>query len=154
MSAEPRTDPYANCNFLVEVDSLVVAGFSEVSGLDVEMQPEEYQEGGVNEFTHKLPGRYDYPNAVLRRGLTDSRTLWDWANDTADDVGNGTLTRKNVRVILLDSVGSETWGWEFQEAYPVKWTGPEFGADQGSVAIESVELVHRGISNIPGRPPE
>ena len=36
--------------------------------------------------------------------------------------------------------------WDFKEAFPVKWTGPDLRADSGSVAIESVELAHRGLS--------
>lgn len=154
MSVEERADPYAGFRFLVEIDSLIVAGFSEVSGLELEMQPEDYQEGGVNHFTHKLPARFDHPNLVLRKGLTDSQTLWTWITETVQHVENGTLTRKNLRVIVLDSLGNESWGWEFQDAYPVKWSGPEFSADQGAVALESVELVHRGISELEGQPSE
>lgn len=152
MSAEGRADPYGNFRFLVEIDSLIVAGFSEVTGLELEMQPEEYEEGGVNEFTHKLPARVDHPNAVLRKGLTDSPALWNWIADTVGHVGSGTVTRKHVRLITLDSGGNETRGWEFRDAYPVKWSGPEFEADGGSVALESVELVHRGISRFDGGP--
>ena len=36
--------------------------------------------------------------------------------------------------------------WDFKEAYPVKYTGPDFRADSGAVAFESVELAHRGLS--------
>jgi hypothetical protein len=36
--------------------------------------------------------------------------------------------------------------WDFKEAYPVKYTGPELRADSGSVAFESIELTHRGLS--------
>lgn len=146
MSAKDRSDPYAGFRFLVEIDSLVVAGFSEVSGLELEMQPEDYPEGGVNRFTHKLPARFDQSNLVLRRGLTDSRELWDWIQGTVQSVENGSVARRNVRVIVLDSTGQESRGWEFLRAYPVKWSGPELSADQGSVAIESLELVHQGLA--------
>lgn len=146
MSAEGRADPYAGFRFLVEIDSLVVAGFSEVTGLEMEMSPEEYQEGGVNRFTHKLPGRFAHPNLVLRRGLTDSQALWDWVQETALGVESGSVERRNVRVIVLDSTGRESRGWEFLRAYPVKWTGPELSAGDGSVAVEALELVHDGLA--------
>lgn len=145
MSSERRADPYAGFRFLVEIDSLVAAGFSEVSGLELEMSTEEYEEGGVNRFTHKFPGRVSHPNLVLRRGLTDSLELWDWIQGTVGDVENGTIERRNVRVIVLDSTGEESRRWEFLRAYPVKWTGPEFSAGDGSVAIEALELVHEGL---------
>lgn len=146
MANEQRSDPYAGFRFLVEIDALIVAGFSEVSGLELEMQPEEYQEGGVNRFTHQLPGRYTHPNLVLKRGLTHSTELWDWVQHTVQDVENGTVERRNVRVIVLDTVGEEARGWEFLRAYPVKWTGPDLSADQAAVALETLELVHEGLA--------
>jgi phage tail-like protein len=146
VSAEGRTDPYVGFRFLVEIDSLVVAGFSEVSGLETEMSPEEYEEGGVNRFTHKLPGRVSHPNLVLRRGLTDSRALWAWMQETVLRVGDGSVPRRNVRVMVLDSTGAESRAWVFLNAYPVKWTGPELSAGDASVAIESLELVHEGLA--------
>jgi hypothetical protein len=36
--------------------------------------------------------------------------------------------------------------WDFKEAFPYKWTGPELRSDSSNVAIESVELAHRGLS--------
>lgn len=149
MSVSERADPFLDARFLIEIDSLVVAGFSEVSGLEVELETEEYAEGGVNTYTHSLPKQFDYPNLVLERGVTDSRTLWQWVEDAL----NGRIERKNVRVILLDSVGQERWGWEFREAYPVKWAGPELDADRASVAVETLELTHNGITAMEGLSP-
>ncbi|WP_152042259.1 phage tail protein [Salinigranum salinum] len=146
MSAE-RTDPYRGFRFHVEIDDLIVGGFSEVSGLEVEVRTEEYEEGGVNGFVHKLPTRVQHPNLVLERGLTDSTVFWDWIEATTSPP----VTRRNVRVLVLDSLGQETWGWECREALPVQWSGPTLQADQGTVALESLELVHRGISRM--RPP-
>jgi phage tail-like protein len=56
-----RIDPYLGFNFLVEIGSLVVGGFSEVTGLQAEVQTEDYREGGVNEYAHKLAGPTNYP---------------------------------------------------------------------------------------------
>lgn len=143
-----RTDPYRNYRFTVEIDSLIVGGFSEVTGLERELQTEEYNEGGANRFTHTFPDRMTHPNLTLKRGLTDSDTFWSWIQQ----VKYGLVERKNGRVLLLDTQGREVWGWEFLEAYPVKWTGPELRADQGSVAFETVELTHKGLSNLGGLP--
>lgn len=144
--------PYLGYDFLVEVDSLVVGGFSEVSGLEMTVQTEDVKEGGVNTFTHKLATGIEYPNLVLRRGLADA-TLWDWMHDVSRGLGLvPVVKRKNVRVILLDADGTEKWGWEFRDAYPVQWSGPDFDAAQNAVAMESLELVHRGITQMSGMP--
>ena len=144
-----RHGPYLDYRFAVELDALIVAGFAEVSGLERELETEEYEEGGVNHFTHSLPTRVSYPTLTLERGVTDSTELWDWAERAA----NGLIERKNVRVIILDEQGQEARGWEFRDAYPVRWAGPELSAEQGAVAMEALELTHRGISRLEGLPP-
>ena len=138
-----RTDPYMVFNFLVEIEGLVVGGFSEVSGLQVETVVQDYQEGGQNEYVHKLPGPARYPsNLVLKRGLTDIQTLWTWHQEVA----SGSITRRNGTIYLLDRQGQQAMWWNFKEACPVKWSGPELRADGNTVAMESIELVHRGLS--------
>jgi phage tail-like protein len=138
-----RNDPYMAFNFLVEIEGLVVGGFSEVTGLQIETVIETYREGGLNEYEHKLAGPTRYPsNLILKRGLTDIETLWSWHQD----VMQGTIERKNGTIYLLDRQRLPAMWWDFMEAYPVKWTGPDLRADSSTVAVETVELVHRGIS--------
>lgn len=138
-----RNDPYLSLNFLVEIEGLLVGGFQEVTGLQVETETEDYREGGVNEYVHRLAGPTRYPqNLVLKKGLTDIESLWSWHQD----VVAGTLTRRNGSIYLLDRAGLPAMWWNFTGAYPVKWSGPELRAEQGAVAVEQVELAHRGIS--------
>lgn len=146
MSLGDRNDPYLDFRFVVEIDSLIAGGFSEVTGVERELETETYDEGGVNTHTHTLKSGFTYPNLVLRRGLTDSDTLWGWLQKSEEQA----VERKTVLLFLLDSTGKESWGWMFSGAYPVKWTGPEFRAEQGDVAIESLELAHTGISKVEG----
>lgn len=141
MPVAERRDPYLNFRFLVEIQGLIVGGFSEVSGLQAETETEEITEGGVNDYVHKLPKITKYPNITLKRGITDSDALWNWHQD----VVNGIIMRKNGFIILLDSEGNEKWRWFFERAYPVQWTGPELRADSNTVAVESIELAHNGI---------
>jgi phage tail-like protein len=141
MPVAERKDPYLSYRFLVEIEGLVVGGFSEVSGLQAETQVEEYREGGVNDFIHRLPKETRYPNLVLKRGITDSEVLWKWHQD----VVNGKVIRKSGYIILLDSEGNEKWRWSFIDAYPAKWVGPDLKADSSTVAFETIELVHNGI---------
>lgn len=141
MAVGERNDPYQSFQFLVEIDGLVVAGFSEASGLQAETQIETYREGGVNDYVHRLPKETTYPNIILKRGITDSDVLWKWHQD----VVSGKIERRSGYIVLLDSEGNETWRWNFVDAYPAKWTGPDLRAESSTVAFESIELVHNGI---------
>lgn len=144
MAPGSRNDPYPGFRFYVQIDSLVVAGFSDVSGLEMEVETESYGEGGRNDYTHEFPGRATYPNLELRRGLTDSTTLVDWMRAVVD----GRIERRNVHVFLHDAEGQPRWGWQCREAYPVRYAGPDLQADQSTVAMEALELSHNGLSRM------
>jgi phage tail-like protein len=143
MPVGERKDPYLSFRFLVEIQGLIVGGFSEVSGLQAETETEEIREGGVNDYVHKLPKITKYPNITLKRGITDSDALWNWHQD----VVNGIIIRKSGFIILLDGEGNEKWRWSFERAYPVQWTGPELRADSNTVAVESIELAYSSFIN-------
>ena len=138
-----RLDPYLAYRFLVEIEGLIVAGFSEVSGLSAEVTTTPYKEGGLNEYEHQLPGPATWPRLVLRRGLTDVDNLWSWHQD----VRRGKVRRRNGSIVLGgESIYHGIVRWNFVGAYPVKWSGPDLRAGSATVAVESVELVHQGIT--------
>jgi conserved hypothetical phage tail region protein len=137
-----RRDPFHAFKFVVEIQGIEIGGFSECSGLQAEVEVESYSEGGVNEYVHQFRGRTKYPPLILKHGLTTNDGLWLWHQA----VILGVFTRLNGTIYLLDHQGIEVMGWNFKEAFPTKWTGPELRADSGNVAFESVELVHRGLS--------
>jgi phage tail-like protein len=136
-----RADPYQGFRFKVEIDSLIVAGFSEVSGFQSETQIEEIREGGNNQYVNRLPKETKYQNLILKRGLTDSDSLVNWYND----VVNGKIMRKTVHIFLLDIEGKETWYFIFKNAFPVKWISSEFKADSNGIVVETVEFAHHGF---------
>jgi phage tail-like protein len=143
MATGDRTDPYLGYRFGVEIEGLIVGGFSEVSGLQLEVETEDYHEGGVNNYTHKLPRAAKHPTLVLKRGITDADALWKWQRSLGKP--NAKIERKTIRIILLDGQGREKISWRCLRAYPVKWTGPELKAGGTAVALESLELAHCGI---------
>jgi phage tail-like protein len=142
MSGRPN-DPVLAFNFRVEINGVFEAGFNDVSGLQAEIEIQEYREGGVNDFMHKFAGPVKFPsNLVLKNGITDSTKLWSWYQD----VMRGSFERKSLDVVLLDSAGDEKRRWKFKNAYPVKWNGPSLKATSSEVALESLELAHEGFA--------
>jgi len=145
MMSARNADPYRAFRFRVEIDGLTVAGFTEVSGVDSKIQPEEYREGGRNDVVHVFAGKADPSRLVFKRGLTDSKELWLWYAQALA----GSIQRKSGAVTLVDDSGGESFRWEFQNAFPVKWSGPELRAEQSTIAIETFEIVHEGIRRGP-----
>ncbi|MFX3632990.1 MAG: phage tail protein [Candidatus Pristimantibacillus sp.] len=130
--------------FWIELDGLLVAGFSEVSGLEAETEIEEYREGGMNGFVHRLPKGIKYPNIVLKRGMTQAATLWAWYETSL----NGAIQRKNGAIVLQSNDGAEFGRWNFTNAYPVKWSGPQLNANSSDLAFESIEIAHNGLKGV------
>lgn len=133
---------FPNCRFYVEIDHKTVAVFTEVAGLQLELEVLEYQEGGENAFVHRLPGRMKVGNLTLKRGLIRSSEFYDWFLALA----RGEIDRRNVSVYLYDPKGETVATWEFAKAYPVKWIGPQLTADGKVAAIETLELAHQGLN--------
>ena len=130
--------------FVVELDAMLVAGFSEVQGLEAQTEVEEVREGGVNGYLHRLPKGTRYSSIVLRRGLSSSQELWNWY----DQASQGTIARKSGSIILLKQNGDELCRWNFFGAYPIRWSGPALNAASSDIAIETIELAHNGIKTI------
>jgi phage tail-like protein len=137
-----NNDPFAAFRFKIEIDGLIKdAGFSECSGLSAETEVEDVREGGLNEYLHRLPKGSKYGNLTLKHGLTTSESLWNWHSD----VVRGKIQRRRITVMLMDREGAEERRWCVEQAYPVKWMGPDLKADGSAVAIESLEFAHYGF---------
>lgn len=136
-----RSDPFLAFRFEVNLAGLPAGGFSDCSGLASETEITEYPEGGRNDAVHKLIGRSKQANLVLKRGIAD-RLLWDWYSDLTQGL---IVTRHGTLVIRSPDGGSAVAEWEFSDAFPIKWTGPELNAGQSAVAVETLELAHSGL---------
>lgn len=137
---EQRVDPPGTYRFSVEIDNLIVAEFTEVSGVQIETEIEEYREGGLNEYAHKFVKGTRHVPIILKRGIS-TEELWNWYCQ----VCKGKIVRRNGAIILFDKRKKEFKRWTFFDAYPVKWVGPEFNANSSEVAIQQIELVHNGF---------
>lgn len=139
-------DPYLSFKFRVAIEGKEVGAFSEVRGLQVQVDVHEYREGGLNEYPHKLAGPIKYPsNLILKHGLMAADVLWQWQQE----IVNGVVNRHGGSIVLLDQAGNKRWCWYFRAAYPVRWSGPELRAGAAEVALETLELAHRGLSTEP-----
>jgi phage tail-like protein len=137
-----RNDPYGQFNFQVEIDGVVVGGFTEVSGLTTDTNIIEYREGNENHgTTRKLPGLIKYSNIVLKRGWTASTALWNWRKNVID----GKTKRASGAIILLDESRAPALRWNFREGWPSKWEGPALNGKTSEVAIETMEIAHEGL---------
>ena len=122
-----------------------VAGFSECSGLEMSLDVEEYREGGYNGTVLKFPTRVKWSNLTLKKGIGLTTELWDWHYGFVE----GTGKRRYGIIMLLNDLRLPNNIWYFRRGLPVKYTGPTMNATQNAVAIETIEIAHEGIYQVP-----
>jgi len=158
-----RSDPVLNHNFVVSLldtsstlaivgSALLsglldaaVGGFSECQGLESSLKVEEYSEGGNNGTVLKFPGRVSWANLTLKRGVAANSSLWDWSYGFAQGRGK----RRDGVVVLLNEMMVPNNIWYFRRGLPLKYSGPQMNATQNNVAVESIEISHEGLYQVP-----
>ena len=123
-----------------------VVGFQSVSGLDAEIEVEDYREGGANRAAHRFARFGAFRSVVFRRGLARSMAIWHWHDAVLG--GLARPPRTDVLVVLLDHSHRNTAGWLIRSALPERLLGPDLQAQASAIAIETLELSHEGIHRL------
>jgi phage tail-like protein len=79
-----RDTPYGAFNFTVSFDGgETFGGFSDVSGIGTELTVAEYRNGNEKEnHVRKVPGVHKVSDVTLKRGIVDSKSVFDWIKET------------------------------------------------------------------------
>lgn len=136
--------PYGKFRYRVEIDGLDAGGFSEVTGFDASIDVMEYREGDMVQTPYKIPGLKKYGNITLKKGLTDSLVMYEWLITGVD----GPVDRKTITITSLDEAEQPVASWQVINAWPIKYTAPDFNATSSEVAIETVEIAHEGMTRV------
>lgn len=143
MATDQRNDPYRAYNFVLEVDKVPKGAFSEVGGLTADGDAVDYREGtDLQANVRKLVGLRKYTNLTLKRGYTQDKSLWQWYTN----IMNGMPDRRNVTIALMNEARQVVMRWHAENAWINKIEGPSFKASGNEVAMESLELVHEGLT--------
>jgi len=158
-----RSDPLLNHNFIISltdtssvltivasaalsaISDVALGGFSECAGLEMSLKVEEYREGGRNGTVLNFPTRVEWSNITLKKGVGAGMALWDWHYGFVEGKGK----RRDGIIALLNDLHLPNNIWYFQRGLPIKYTGPTMNAAQSNVAIESIEIAHEGIWQVP-----
>jgi phage tail-like protein len=143
-----REDPLVGFHFGIEIQGVVSGFFTECSGLGSEQEVIEHKvitEGG-QEVIMKLPGRLKWENITLKRGITSTMDIWNWRKQVED--GNVDAARHNGSVVMYDQHLSPVARWNFENAWPVKVSGPQPKADSNEIGVEELTIAHEYIVRV------
>lgn len=138
-------DPVGNFRFKVIIGPELKGNFAKVTGLENEMEFEEYREGGVNDGVFYLPTNIRHSRLVLERGIMNLNPMEIWYLG----VQQGIVSRLPGMIMLMNQLGLPVKIWAFKGAYPVKYVGPDLNAQSSEVAITRMEIIHDGLVIVP-----
>ncbi|SES70833.1 conserved hypothetical phage tail region protein [Nitrosomonas marina] len=135
--------PMPKFYFQVKWDSQVMS-FQEVSGLDIQSEEIKYRHGDSPEFSViKMPGMKKVGNITMKKGVfKGDNKFWDWFTQ----IKMNTIKRLPITISLLDEGGNATMVWTLTNAWPTKITGTDLKSEGNEVAIETIEIVHEGLT--------
>jgi len=135
--------PMPKFHFQVKWDANVMS-FQEVSGLDIQSEEIKYRQGDSPVFSPiKMPGLKKFGNVTMKKGIyKGDNKFWDWLNQ----IKMNTIKRVPVTISLLDEAGAPTMVWTLANAWPTKITGTDLKAEGNEVAVETIEIVHEGLT--------
>src|SRR5260370_11691274 len=146
-----RESPYGAFNYIVSIggaqgdgsEGTIIGGFSDVSGLGMEVSYSDYRNGNEKfNTTRKVPNTHKLDDVTLKRGLVGSDDLFQWLKGVRD----GTDDPRQVTITLLDEARQPVVTFTLRNAQPKKWAGPTMAANGGGeVAMEEMHIVHEGI---------
>ncbi len=144
-----RTHPYGAFNYLVKLgddwdETALLGGFSDVSGIGTEMTIAEYRNGNEAEnHVRKVSGIHKVSDVTLKRGIVNSKDLWDWIEDVRK---NGPGAQRIATITMRDEAGNDVQTWKLRGTVPMKYTGPTLAAKGGGdVAMEELVLSAEGM---------
>ena len=119
----------------------VIAGrFTAVSGLNMELDYDVYNEGGRN-----------YPRFFFKENKPQTLVLEQGIVTTVDSVSilmamcaQGMSIPLAGTVILKDSFGEAQRTWTIVGAYLQKYIGPDLNSNQPALAVSRIELIYNG----------
>ncbi|MCI8294123.1 MAG: phage tail protein [Hespellia sp.] len=138
------TYPHGKFRYKVEIDGLEAGGFSEASGFDASIDVIEYREGDMVQTPMKIPGLKKYGNITLKQGVADSMVMYEWMIAGVE----GEVERKTITITILDETETAAASWQVINAWPTKYTAPDFNATSSEIAIESIEIAHEGMTRV------
>jgi phage tail-like protein len=137
------TYPLSAFHFQVEWGGTRI-GFTEVSGLSVELQTIDYREGSSPEYhVTKMPGIPQFSSITLKRGIfTADNEFFQWLST----VKLNSIERRDLTISLLNEEHAPVVTWKIKDAFPTKVEGPSLNSTGNEAAVESIELAHEGLS--------
>lgn len=118
--------------------------FTEVSGLNKEIDIIEYRGGASPEFfKRKMPGLEKLGNVTLKRGVfKGDNEFYEWYNTIALNK----VERRDIVISLLNEEHSPVVIWKLKDCFIVSVKYTDLKSDENAAAIDTIEIANHGFA--------
>ena len=127
----------------------------EITGLSVECPPADNNAVlgsalGGQSMRQATPTRQKFQVLSLKLVATNNTELFDWYTLCNNESGSQSWQqeRQGASVRAFDQEGNEQAEWSILNAYPCKYSGPEFKAGDEAMANETIDIVYEDFQRI------
>jgi phage tail-like protein len=140
-------DAFAGYTFQIEIDSVAIAQFKEVSGLSTETEVIEQKENtqGGKIVIRKTPGYHKWGDITLKRGITADKALWEWRKQV--EQGKITTARKNGSIVIYDYELTEKRRFNFINGWPSKVEVDSLQAGSSEMLVETCTITIESLES-------
>ncbi|MCD7829672.1 MAG: phage tail protein [Clostridiales bacterium] len=144
-------DPFQVFRFLVEVENsgVVVAAFSQFSGIRMEVQTVQGRSGddprGVQSY---VPVLTSFAPVTLTKGVIGDNDFLDWMFSAAAGAYDGPSDkslRRTLNIVALDSQGRRGVTWTLHNALPIGYELAPMDGSRSEVLSESLTFAIEGM---------
>lgn len=136
-----------------------VGGFTQIGGLQMNVQDIPYREGGYNTTVHHIPGQVTFTPVVFQRGVlygNDQAMTW-FKGLFATTAGTGLVTqagpgksyRVDVTIHVADHPNTQQnvpkIGFKLNNAWITNLNYSDLNAGPNEILFETMTLVHEGL---------
>lgn len=139
-----EVDPLVGFQFSLDVNGMT-GYFTEVSGIGSEngVTTHKVVTEEAKEVTLQIPGRVEWGEVTLKRGLTTNIEFWEWREAVV--TGSVATARQDCTITMYDREYAPVVTWNLVNAWPSKISGPSIASDSNDFTIEELTVVHEGL---------
>ena len=137
--------PLGGYLFTLEVSSVKIAWFTELSGLggSLDVTDQRMSAAGGKSVLHRYSGLRKWENLQLKRGFDGSAYLEQWRKQVLD--GKFKEARRDASVVIADSTGKELCRFNLKSCWPSSWKTSGLNSTSKDIITEELEMVYEDL---------
>jgi phage tail-like protein len=141
------TDAITAARFAIVINGYEIASFSELQGINAEVEPVTYLESSDQAVVHnKLLGKVKPPQVTLKRGMNGSLELWAWHEQVRKGIMDA--ARRSCSLTMYNAEGKAVAKYWLEKAWPSKIEIGAMKAGATTVVYETVTLTCEQLQRV------